>query len=160
METANANVENVNVTKVMLESFVLANLMNVQYRKKTVKFAVAMENVTHVLPTMFLDVPAKMVGLKLIVRVQNLMKTVKMAFMINPKYALEEVNANAEYVNVTQIPVENFARRKQILFVRPWGFASWEKLNPLMMLTKSVLQVMRRIDLAKISINSVKRKTK
>ena len=65
MEMASANVENVNVTKVMLESFVLANLMNVQYRKKTVKFAVAMENVTHVLPTEFLDVPVMLVGLDL-----------------------------------------------------------------------------------------------
>ena len=62
METASANVENVNVSMVMLESFVLAKKVNAQYRKKKVKFAVAMENVTHVLPTMFLDVPVIKVG--------------------------------------------------------------------------------------------------
>ena len=65
---ASANVESVNVPRVMLESFVLVNVMNVQYRKKTVKFVVATENVTYVLPTMFLDVPAILVGLDLIVQ--------------------------------------------------------------------------------------------
>ena len=44
------------------------NVMNVQYQKKTVKFAVTMENVTHVLPTEFLDVPAILVGLEMIVQ--------------------------------------------------------------------------------------------
>ena len=121
----------------------------------------ATENVTHVLPTMFLDVPAKMVGLKMIVRVQDLKTIVKMAFMINPKYALERVNANVESVNVIQMnSVENFARRKQTPFVMPWGLASWEKLNTLTPLTKPVLKVMRRINLAKTFINSVKRKAK
>ena len=68
MEMASANVESVNVPRVMLESFVLVNVMNVQYRKKMVKFVVATETVTYVLPTMFLDVPAILVGLDLIVQ--------------------------------------------------------------------------------------------
>ena len=68
MEMASANVESVNVTNFMLESSVLVNVMNVQYRKKMVKFVVATENVTYVLPTMFLDVPAMLVGLDLIVQ--------------------------------------------------------------------------------------------
>ena len=37
MEMASANVESVNVTKIMLESFVLVNVMNVQFQKNTVK---------------------------------------------------------------------------------------------------------------------------
>lgn len=126
MEMASANVENVNVPKVMLESFVIANVMNVQYRKKTVKFAVAMENVTNV-PTEFLDVPVMLVGVEKmgekIVHVMNLKINVKMPFLV--KYALIMENASVEYVNVTQMnSVENFARRKQILFVMPWGLAS------------------------------------
>ena len=68
MEMASANVESVNVPRVMLESFVLVNVMNVQYRKKMVKFVVATESVTYVLPTMFLDVPAMLVGLEMIVQ--------------------------------------------------------------------------------------------
>ena len=156
MEIASANVENVTVQKVMLERFVLANVMNVQYQKKTVKFVVTMENVTNALPTKFLDVPAVLVGLEMIVLVQNLKKTVKMTFMTNPKYALEMVNANVESVNVIQRnSVENFARRRQTLFVRPWGLASWEKLKALKTLTKPVQKVLRRIDLAKPFINSV-----
>merc|ERR1719464_2510073 len=111
------------------------------------------------MPTNNLNVPAKLVGMEMIVLVQNLKTTVKMAFMI--KFALKMVNANVESVNVIQMnSVENFARRKQILFVRPWGLASWEKLNTLTTLTKSALKVTRRIDLAKTFINSVKRKTK
>merc|ERR1719464_24745 len=99
-----------------------------------------------------------MIGVEKIVHVMNLKINVKMHFMV--KYALTMVNADVEYVNVTQITVENFARRKQIIFVMRWGLVSWEKLNPLMMLTQPVLKVMRRINLAKIFINSVKRKTK
>ena len=37
MEMASANVESVNVTKIMLENFVLVNVMNVQFQKNTVK---------------------------------------------------------------------------------------------------------------------------
>ena len=88
----------------------------------------ATENVTHVMPTNNLNVPAKLVGMEMIVLVQNLKTTVKMAFMI--KFALKMVNANVESVNVIQMnSVENFARRKKTLFVRPWGLASWQKLN-------------------------------
>ena len=124
----------------------------------------ATENVTHVMPTKNLNVPARLVGMDMIVLVQNLKTTVKMAFMI--KFALKMVNANVESVNVIQMnSVENFARRKKTLSVRPWGLASWQKFNILTTkefkkakLTKSALTVLARINLAKIFTICVTRK--
>ena len=124
----------------------------------------ATENVTHVMPTKNLNVLARLVGMDMIVLVQNLKTTVKMVFMI--KFALKMVNANVESVNVIQMnSVENFARRKKTLSVRPWGLASWQKFNILTTkefkkakLTKSALTVLARINLAKIFTICVTRK--
>ena len=158
MEMAIANVENVNVILVMLESFVVAIVKNVLEKKTVNLFVMATENVTHVQPTKFRDVPAKLVGLEKIVHVQHLKRNVKTPFLV--KYALIMANANVERVNVKMNSVENFARRKPMLFVRPWGLASWQKLKTLMTLTKPALIIMRRIDLAKTFINSATRQSK